>query len=190
MDSSHRSWAGVPLCSIVLMKNDGKNAGDRVSLTSNQSNLRMSYLILIPTYVCDFSVSIKERDANRLREEYNKLVQGLRDASAARETDTVLSNPVLPDEILEEAVPGNIRQAGHFVNFMRRFIEYLKTRLRVQHVVQETPPSFLQHILQQVCIERKPLRYCTSGLVVKLYFWQLFIKLIFSFKLHEGSIII
>ena len=52
LDSSHRSWAGVPLCSIVLMKNDGKNAGDRVSLTSNQSNLRMSYLILIPTYVC------------------------------------------------------------------------------------------------------------------------------------------
>ena len=25
-----------------------------------------------------------------------------------------------------EAVPGNIRQAEHFVNFMRRFIEYLK----------------------------------------------------------------
>ena len=114
--------------------------------------------------VCFFSVSIKERDANRLREEYNKLVQGLRDASAARETDTVLSNPVLPDEILEEAVPGNIRQAGHFVNFMRRFIEYLKTRLRVQHVVQETPPSFLQHIFQQVCIERKPLRYCAFSL--------------------------
>ena len=86
-------------------------------------------------------------------------MQGLRDASAARETDLVLSNPVLPAEILEEAIPGNIRQAEHFVNFMRRFIEYLKTRLRVQHVVQETPPSFLQHIFQQVCIERKPLRY-------------------------------
>ena len=27
---------------------------------------------------------------------------------------------------LTEAVPGNIRQAEHFVNFMRRFIEYLK----------------------------------------------------------------
>lgn len=105
-----------------------------------------------------FCWSIKDRDAGKLREEYNKLVQGLRDASAARETDVVLSNPVLPDEILEEAVPGNIRQAEHFVNFIRRFIEYLKTRLRVQHVVQESPPSFLQHIFQQVCIERKPLR--------------------------------
>lgn len=105
-----------------------------------------------------YCFSIKERDAGKLREEYNKLVQGLRDASAARETDMVLSNPVLPDEILEEAVPGNIRQAEHFVNFMRRFVEYLKTRLRVQHVVQESPPSFLQHIFQQVCIEGKPLR--------------------------------
>lgn len=117
--------------------------------------------------------NIKERDANRLREEYNKLVQGLRDASAARETDTVLSNPVLPDEILEEAIPGNIRQAGHFVNFMRRFIEYLKTRLRVQHVVQETPPSFLQHIFQQVCIERKPLRFCAERLSSLLHTLEL-----------------
>lgn len=117
--------------------------------------------------------NIKERDAHRLREEYNKLVQGLRDASTARETDTVLSNPVLPDEILEEAVPGNIRQAGHFVNFMRRFIEYLKTRLRVQHVVQETPPSFLQHIFQQVCIERKPLRFCAERLSSLLHTLEL-----------------
>lgn len=38
----------------------------------------------------------------------------------------------------------------------------LQTRLRVQHVVQENPPSFLQHIYQQVCIERKPLRYVTN----------------------------
>lgn len=109
-------------------------------------------------YLC-FYGSIKERDAGKLREEYNKLVQGLRDINAARETDMVLSNPVLPDEVLEEAVPGNIRQAEHFVNFMRRFVEYLKTRLRVQHVIQESPPSFLQHVFQQVCIERKPLRY-------------------------------
>ena len=93
----------------------------------------------------------------------------------------VLSNPVLPDELLEEAVPGNIRQAEHFVNFMRRFVEYLKTRLRVQHVVQESPPSFLQHVFQQVYIERKPLRYlfCISKIFnifivqTHIYFFQI-----------------
>ena len=60
--------------------------------------------------------------------------------------------------IITEAVPGNIRNAEHFISFLKRFCEYLKTRLRVQHVVSETPPSFLKDCQQKVCIERKPLR--------------------------------
>jgi DNA excision repair protein ERCC-2 len=32
----------------------------------------------------------------------------------------------LPDDILQEAIPGNIRKAEHFVAFLRRFVEYLK----------------------------------------------------------------
>ncbi|XP_065662190.1 general transcription and DNA repair factor IIH helicase subunit XPD isoform X2 [Hydra vulgaris] len=107
---------------------------------------------------------IKMTDAKKLNGEYERLVQGLREAQEARETDQYLGNPVLPDAVLEEAVPGNIRQAEHFIAFMRRFVEYLKTRLRIQHVVSETPPSFLQHIHQQVCIERKPLRFCSERL--------------------------
>ena len=55
-------------------------------------------------------------------------------------------------------VPGNIRNAEHFVAFMKRFVEYIKLRLRVQHVVQESPQGFLRDILAKVCIERKPLR--------------------------------
>lgn len=79
---------------------------------------------------------------------------------------------------LTEAMPGNIRKAEFFISFMRRFNEYLKaraiiwvwfpmfshthfcvqTRLRVQHVVSETPTYFLQHIHQTICVDRKPLR--------------------------------
>lgn len=33
---------------------------------------------------------------------------------------------VLPDDLLNEAVPGNIRKAEHFVAFLKRFVEYLK----------------------------------------------------------------
>jgi len=57
-----------------------------------------------------------------------------------------------------EAVPGNIRTAEHFVSFLKRFVEYLKTRLRVQHVVQESSAGFLKDCLEKVCIQRKPLR--------------------------------
>ena len=57
-----------------------------------------------------------------------------------------------------EAVPGNIRTAEHFLNFMRRLVEYLKMRLRVQHVVQESPAGFLKDIFNKICVDRKPLR--------------------------------
>lgn len=36
---------------------------------------------------------------------------------------------VLPADILDEAVPGNIRRAEHFTAFLARFVEYLKVNL-------------------------------------------------------------
>lgn len=66
--------------------------------------------------------------------------------------------------LFSEVVPGNIRQAEHFVSFLKRFVEYLKTRLRVQHVVQESPAGFLKDVAARVCIERKPLRFCAERL--------------------------
>ncbi|MGH0171812.1 UNVERIFIED_CONTAM: hypothetical protein FKN15_061469, partial [Acipenser sinensis] len=107
---------------------------------------------------------IKETDASRLQEEYRRLVEGLKEANVARETDVYLSNPVLPDEILQEAVPGSIRSAEHFVGFLKRLLEYLKSRLRVQHMVQESPPQFLKDAFEKVCIDRKPLRFCAERL--------------------------
>lgn len=76
----------------------------------------------------------------------------------------MLANPVLSDDILKEAIPGNIRNADHYLGFLKRFIEYLETRLRVQHVVQETPAGFLKDIYSKVCIDRKPLRFCAERL--------------------------
>lgn len=107
---------------------------------------------------------MKEDDQKRLQDEYAKMVQGLRDVYQARESDQMLANPVLPDDILREAVPGNIRHADHFLGFLNRFIAYLKTRLRVQHVVQESPAGFLKDIHTKVCIDRKPLRFCAERL--------------------------
>ncbi|XP_012941013.1 general transcription and DNA repair factor IIH helicase subunit XPD [Aplysia californica] len=66
--------------------------------------------------------------------------------------------------VVQKAIPGNIRNAEHFVGFMKRFVEYLKTRLRVMHVVSESPPSFLKDCQSKVCIDRKPLRFCSERL--------------------------
>ncbi|KAG2144963.1 helicase C-terminal domain-containing protein [Suillus cothurnatus] len=102
---------------------------------------------------------IKKTDAAKLQDEYAKLVEGLQESAAdAADEDAFMANPVLPDDLLKEAVPGNIRKAEHFVAFLKRFVEYLKTRMRVLHVVAETPLSFLQHLKDITYIERRPLR--------------------------------
>ena len=107
---------------------------------------------------------MKSSDEEKLQNEYQKLVEGLREADEARAEDQFMSNPTLPDDLLKEAVPGNIRRAEHFVAFLKRFIEYLKTRMKVLYVIQETPPSFLAHLKDLTYIERKPLRFCAERL--------------------------
>ncbi|SZF05401.1 unnamed protein product [Blumeria hordei] len=117
---------------------------------------------------------MKENDKEKLVNEYAKLVEGLKDADEARAEDAFMSNPVLPDDLLKEAVPGNIRRAEHFVAFLKRFIEYLKarflptksiqTRMKVRQVISETPPSFLAHLKEYTFIEKKPLRFCAERL--------------------------
>ncbi|XP_071656917.1 general transcription and DNA repair factor IIH helicase subunit XPD isoform X2 [Patagioenas fasciata] len=107
---------------------------------------------------------VKDTDARRLADEYRRLVEGLREAGVARDTDLYLANPVLPDQILREAVPGSIRTAEHFVGFLRRFVSYLRARVRGPRGVRESPPAFLKDLHERVCIERKPLRFCSERL--------------------------
>jgi len=107
---------------------------------------------------------MKATDAQKLQNEYAKLVEGLQAADEARDDGAFMSNPALPDDLLKEAVPGNIRRAEHFVAFLKRFVEYLKTRMKILHVISETPQSFLQHLKDLTFIEKKPLRFCAERL--------------------------
>lgn len=112
---------------------------------------------------------VKETDAERLREEYRKLVNGLASQVAlpvdGDETTQWLSNPALPADILQEAVPGNIRRAEHYVAFMQRFLAYLKNKMDIRTVTIEDPVTFLQSLEQEVAIDGKTLRFCYDRLV-------------------------
>lgn len=43
----------------------------------------------------------KDENSNRLQEEYQNMVRGLREAAEARDADMFLANPVLPDDVLK-----------------------------------------------------------------------------------------
>lgn len=86
---------------------------------------------------------MKRTDQARLNEEYQRLVNGLAESGFGRSSggvggsnglaggtgggedisaaaDAIPANPALPADILQEAVPGNIRRAEHFVSFLRK----------------------------------------------------------------------
>jgi hypothetical protein len=48
-----------------------------------------------------------------------------------------LANPLLPADLLREAVPGNIRRGEHFLAFLRRLLDYLQLRLNTNQVRAE-----------------------------------------------------
>ncbi|KAG6022780.1 DNA-dependent ATPase of the nucleotide excision repair factor 4 complex [Claviceps sp. Clav32 group G5] len=107
---------------------------------------------------------MRRTDQEQLQNEYQKLINGLRETEQARQEDAFMGSPALPDDLLQEAIPGNIRRAEHFTAFLKRFIEYLKTRMKVRQVISETPPSFLAHLRENTFIEKKPLRFCADRL--------------------------
>lgn len=78
--------------------------------------------------------------------------------------DTWLANPALPEDILKEAVPGNIRRAEHFLSVLRRFVQYLKGRLQTENVEKEGPVTFVASINAQVGIDQKMLKFCYDRL--------------------------
>ena len=106
----------------------------------------------------------KQQDRNKLQSEYEKLVEGLQQTQINRDMEVFMANPTLPDDLAADAIPGSIRKAEHFVAFLRRLVEYLKTRMKILHVISETPASFLKHLKEITYIDKKPLRYCTERL--------------------------
>ena len=101
----------------------------------------------------------KEVDAQRLREEYARLVEGLQSSGAVSPNDDGLANPALPEDILNEAVPGNVREAERFVKLLGSVIQYLKGKMKSESVRYETPQSFLFHLEEEMSIASKPLRF-------------------------------
>lgn len=79
-------------------------------------------------------------------------------------TDGWLANPALPDDILKEAVPGNIRRAEHFLHVLRRLVQYLEGRLETENLEKESPVAFVSSILSHAGIDQKTLKFCYDRL--------------------------
>ena len=120
----------------------------------------------------------KATDERRLRAEYERLVSGMSAqgtlgplgggadgaGNAITGGEDWLANPVIPADVLREAVPGNIRRAEHFLALLQRLCQYLRRKLTGANVVQETPGAFLTALQRDTGIDAKTLRFCYDRL--------------------------
>jgi len=136
---------------------------EALSVNLNRQTLEASSKNL--TKLMDQIEEVKRVDQQRLQDEYQRLVGGLRDAGQI-DADMFehLANPLLPDDIAKDVIPGNIRRAEHFVSLMRKVVLYLKTYIRVFEVQSEGPLSFLHKLEQETSIEAKTLKFCYERL--------------------------
>ena len=107
---------------------------------------------------------MKSTDADRLRQEYERLVNGLAQSGHLPINAELASNPVLPDEILNQAVPGNLRRADSFVKYLHKLVAFLKQRLQVTEVVQESPTAFLHKLDNEEEDFSKPMKFVSDRL--------------------------
>lgn len=105
---------------------------------------------------------IKATDADKLKKEYNRLVEGL--SGIARIADEAKADPVLPDDVIQEVIPANIRKAEDFIDLLKRFLQYLQARLNTKQVISEPPLAFLQSCQEATKIVPKTLRFCAGRL--------------------------
>ncbi|KAI0982715.1 hypothetical protein GJ496_004194 [Pomphorhynchus laevis] len=143
--------------SIQLRRSNLQNVDDELGKVEKRVNL----------YV--------KTDEARMQTEYHELIGKLKRSEAIKDTRTVadrlaiLESSPLPlsnqlKSIQNDSMPGSIRNASHFIGYVKRLLSYLKARLRVQHVVQESPPAFLKDLNIKTCIERRILRHCSERL--------------------------
>ena len=91
---------------------------DNVCIEALSVNLRQQTLENAGRSITTLNTKIdraKQTDERRLRQEYERLVNGLAQQGVLQRGggEDMLMNPVIPDDILREAVPGNIRRAEY-----------------------------------------------------------------------------
>eukprot|EP01125_Pyxidicula_operculata_P016556 TRINITY_DN5709_c0_g1_i3.p1 TRINITY_DN5709_c0_g1~~TRINITY_DN5709_c0_g1_i3.p1 ORF type:complete len:553 (-),score=47.38 TRINITY_DN5709_c0_g1_i3:25-1683(-) len=108
----------------------------------------------------------KKEDISRLNEEYQRLLQGINTSvpSDGPINDVNRPSPILPDDVVKEAIPEEIHKAEQFLNHVHNFVEFVRGRLRIQEVVSSSPTIFRAAVKDKTNIDSKTLKFYSSRL--------------------------
>ncbi|ODV59865.1 TFIIH/NER complex ATP-dependent 5'-3' DNA helicase subunit RAD3 [Ascoidea rubescens DSM 1968] len=104
-------------------------------------------------------IEIEKNDSKKLQDEYDQLLAGLTQSNNEKNNTVPLST-----DLIRKEFPGTIMKGKYFLSFMKRFLAYIKVRMKILNTICESTESFLIHLKQLTFIDRKPLKYCSERL--------------------------
>ncbi|KAF4664185.1 General transcription and DNA repair factor IIH helicase subunit XPD [Perkinsus chesapeaki] len=111
-------------------------------------------------------VELKKVDENRLKAEVENLMRGLAPSGGmAEEDESIRALKFGPNELKEAVsgvshlvIPGNVRQAEHFLGILQQVCAFLRAYIRVDKARAEGPLMFLHELESQQYIEARTMK--------------------------------
>jgi DNA excision repair protein ERCC-2 len=82
----------------------------------------------------------------------------------AERRDDLLINPVVSADILDEAVPGNLRRGEHFLSFLKRVLVFFRKQMKSQEAKINSPDGLLYLFKASAFIDQDTLKHVSSRL--------------------------
>jgi DNA excision repair protein ERCC-2 len=112
---------------------------------------------------------MKATNRQQLESEYSRLVDGLALAEIARGANKEAVRPELPKDVAEEAIPGNLRQAGQFLQFLQRIVDFIyRLVTRITRTCVADPLSFITKMKEDCAVDVRSLRFTEDRLAALL----------------------
>ncbi|PWV13656.1 putative TFIIH basal transcription factor complex helicase subunit [Trypanosoma cruzi] len=153
MDEGHNvDDVCIEAMSLIITKEDAAQAKENVKLLNAAAD------------------HLKATNRQQLQDEYDRLVNGLAMVEMARSVDSMMmpvQAPSIPSEIAEEAIPGSLRQANHFLSFIQRLVDFThRVVCRISRTYVADPLTFLSKVRDECAVDIRHFRYLTERLKV------------------------
>eukprot|EP00727_Mastigamoeba_balamuthi_P004114 m51a1_g1370 putative tfiih basal transcription factor complex helicase xpd subunit-like (1065) ;mRNA; f:415787-420582 len=106
----------------------------------------------------------KAIDMDKMQREYTRLVNDVARPHDVPLADDIAADPLLPDDVLQEAVPGNIRKSESFLRLLRVWLAWLVERIRAPNAWVESSLRFVSEFARQKFVDANALRFFSSRL--------------------------
>jgi len=79
-------------------------------------------------------------------------------------SNNIDSSICIPEAIAKEAIPGNIRQAGHFINILKMLVISLRNQLKSPEVRKYSTTTFIEEIISSNHVDKRTLEFLSTRL--------------------------